>query len=120
VSRTVYERYGGFAAISRIVLDFYDRLLDHDDLGPYFEDIDMSRIVDHQTKFISMLLGGPASFGDDHLRAVHRRLNVTAAHFEALADLLDQTLADHGLDRADVDLVVGEFRRRRALVVQEA
>jgi hemoglobin len=120
VGKSVYERYGGFASISRVVLDFYDRMLDHDDLGPYFEDIDIARIVDHQTKFVSMLLGGPASFGDEHIRAVHRRLGISPGDFEAMATLLDQTLSDHGLARDDVDHVVGEFRRRRELVVREA
>jgi hemoglobin len=55
------ERYGGFPTLSRIVMDFYDRVIDSDVLGPFFEDVDMRRLVDHQTKFVAWLMGGPAS-----------------------------------------------------------
>ena len=31
MERTVYERYGGFSQVSRVVLDFYNRLLEDDE-----------------------------------------------------------------------------------------
>ena len=115
--RTVYEKYGGFSQVSRLVMDFYNRLLDDDDLGPYFEDVDMGRIVDHQTKFIATLLGGPASYTDDQIRAVHRHLAIRPDHFDTLKEVLAETLADHGMAPDDIAHVVDEFERRRPLVV---
>jgi hemoglobin len=115
---SVYERVGGFSSVSRIVLDLYDRILDDDDLGPFFEDVDMTRIVDHQTKFIATLLGGPASYTDEQIRGMHRHLAITDPQFDRLAALLAATLADHGLAAADIALVVAEFECRRALVVK--
>ena len=47
--QTLYEKYGGFSQGSKIVLSFYDTLLDNDEIGPSFDDADMSRIVDYQT-----------------------------------------------------------------------
>jgi hemoglobin len=117
MTQSLFDKYGGFAQISRIVLDFYERLLDDDALGPFFEQIDIARIVDHQTKFIAMLLGGPSSFTDAQLRQVHRHLTIETAHFDRLAQILAETLADHGFDPPDVDLVVAEFERRRDLMV---
>lgn len=114
---SVYEKYGGFAKISRVVLDFYDRLLDDDDLGPYFDDIDLGRVVDHQTKFVAALLGGPANYSDAQIRQVHRRLEITPGHFDRLKAILRDTLSDHGLAPEDVAHVVAEFERRRDLVV---
>jgi hemoglobin len=118
MSRSVFERYGGFAQISKVVLDFYDRLLDDDDLGPFFETIDMGRIVDHQTKFIATVLGGPASYTDEQIRQMHRHLAIGPEHFDKLKTVLAETLADHGLAAEDVALVVEEFERRRDLVVR--
>jgi hemoglobin len=118
MSRTVFERYGGFARISKIVLDFYERLLDDDDLGPFFEEIDMGRIVDHQTKFIATVLGGPASYTDEQIRQMHRHLAIGPVHFERLKVVLAETLADHGMAAEDVVLVVEDFERRRDLVVR--
>ena len=48
--QTLYEKYGGFSNVSKIVFAFYDTLLDDDDIGPFFDDIDMAKMVDHQTK----------------------------------------------------------------------
>ena len=62
MSDTLYQKYGGFGAISRVVIDFYDRLLDSETVGDYFDNVDMKRLIDHQTKFIAYLLGGPADY----------------------------------------------------------
>jgi hemoglobin len=118
MEKTVYERYGGFASVSRVVLDFYDRLLDEEELGAFFEDVDMAGMVDHQTKFIATLLGGPASYTDDQIRAVHRHLAIRDADFDRLREILAETLADHGFAAADVAHVTAEFERRRGLVVK--
>lgn len=50
---TMFERYGGFANVSKIVMSFYDKVLDSDVIGDYFEDVDMWALIDHQTKFIA-------------------------------------------------------------------
>lgn len=67
MTATLFQKYGGFASISRVVLTFYDKALDSDQIGGFFDDIDMPRLVDHQTKFIASLLGGPASYSDERL-----------------------------------------------------
>lgn len=117
---TLFERCGGFAFLSKVVMDFYDRVLDHDTLGAYFADIDMRALVDHQTKFMATVTGGPASYTDEALRAVHARLRIDADSFDAMLALLRETLQDHDLADQDVAAVVGEFRRRRPAIVAEA
>lgn len=116
--RTLYEKYGGFSQVSKIVLSFYDTLLDNDEIGPFFDDVDMSRIVDHQTKFIASLLGGPAAYTDNQLRQLHSHLAITDAHFDELETVLSGTLSQHGMAEEDVQLVVAEFEKRRPLIVR--
>lgn len=117
MEQTLFQKYGGFSKVSRIVLDLYDRLLDDDDVGPFFDEVDMARIVDHQTKFVSSLLGGPASYTDDQISKMHRHLAINARHFDTLAEILAETLADHGVEPEDVEAVVQAFEARRKLVV---
>ena len=114
---TLFEKYGGFAKISKVVISFYDRLLDSDSVGPFFDEIDMAKMVDHQTKFIASLLGGPAAYTDDQLRQVHARLDINNAHFDELKSVLSATLAEHGFAPDDTDAVLEEFERRRGLIV---
>ncbi len=115
--QTLFEKYGGFSSVSKIVLDFYDTLLDSDDIGPFFDDIDMSRMVDHQTKFVASLLGGPASYADGQLKQLHSHLDIENSHFDELKVVLKGTLEDHGVEAVDVDAVLKEFENRRELIV---
>jgi len=114
---TLFDKYGGFSSVSKIVLDFYDTLLDSDDIGPFFDDIDMSRMVDHQTKFIASLLGGPASYTDRQLKQLHSHLDIQDSHFDELKAVLQNTLLEHGVETSDIAAVLQEFENRRGLIV---
>jgi hemoglobin len=115
--KTIYERCGGFATVRKIVSDFYDRVLDEDSLSPHFEHVDMARLVDHQTKFMSYLLGGPASFSDDHLQRVHQHLDISLGEFDQIVDVLTETLEDHGIEKEDLASVEQMLRQRESIIV---
>lgn len=115
--RTLFEKYGGFSQISKVVLSFYDTLLDSDEIGPFFDDVDMAKMVDHQTKFIASLLGGPASYTDQQLQRLHAHLDINDSHFDELKVVLKGTLSDHGIESGDVDAVLQEFENRRGMIV---
>ena len=114
---TIYERTGGFPKVRRIVSAFYDRALDSPLLAHHFEHIDMPRLIDHQTRFVAFLMGGPASYSDDHLQRVHARLRITHAEFEEMAELLCETLEDFDVAADDVATVDRELRKREHIVV---
>ena len=115
--QTLFEKYGGFSRISRVVLSFYDTLLDSDDIGPFFDEVDMSRMVDHQAKFLASLLGGPASYTDNQLRQLHSHLAIKDSHFDELKVVLSETLEKHGFAAEDIGAVLQEFENRRTLIV---
>lgn len=117
MAETIFERYGGFAQVSRVVSSFYDRVLDSVVLEPYFVNIDMRRLIDHQTKFIASLMGGPASFTNEHLGRVHARLRITDEAFDEMALLLRETLEDFDFDETDIATVHGGVTSRRTFIV---
>ena len=114
---SMFDRYGGFATVRMIVSSFYDKVLDSDRLHRFFVDIDMRALVDHQTKFVASLMGGPASYCDETLRRVHERLGITHADFAESAVLLRETLEEFDVDLQDIDQVCYEFQRREAYIV---
>ncbi len=114
---TIFERCGGFAKVSRIVMAFYDKALESDIIGGYFEDVDLARLIDHQTKFIASVMGGPISISDDQLQRAHAGLGIDEVEFAEMVSLLEQTFSEFGLDRADVDRVIAQVRRRAPLVI---
>lgn len=117
MAQTIFERCGGFASVRKIVSEFYDKLLDSDTLAPYFANTNMRTLIDHQTQFISMVMGGPGTMSDDVLRRVHAHLNISKQHFLEMTELLTETLEDFDLDDMDVRHVEEEILRREPLIV---
>ena len=46
MEQSLFEKYGGFATIHKVVEHFYDGVLDNDILSPHFESVDMSQLID--------------------------------------------------------------------------
>jgi hemoglobin len=113
---SMFQRLGGFAKVRKIVSELYDRLLDSE-LERYFHGVDVRRLIDHQTKFIASIMGGPASFSDEHLQRAHEHLGISHADFRLMAELLSETLADFGLDPAEIQFVMQEVALRQQSVV---
>jgi hemoglobin len=116
--QSIYERHGGFPTIRRVVAEFYERVLDDDKLAPHFEHVDMPRLIDHQTRFISFLTGGPAAeYSNDHLERVHARRHITLEEFNRMVELLTETLEDFDFTADDVATVRRELRKREPAIV---
>jgi hemoglobin len=116
----MFERYGGFASVSKIVMAFYDKALDSDIIGVYFEDVDIRALIDHQTKFIAHVMGAPASYSNDALRTIHERHRIDRAAFDEMAKLLRETLEDFALEPSDVDTIMVQIRDRAPFIVHHA
>jgi len=114
---TIFDRCGGYVRVAQIVLAFYDRVLQSQRLRKIFIDTDMRRLVDHQAKFMSAIMGGPKSYTDEEISAVHRSLPIDDLMFDEMARLLRMTLSDFRLDEEDLRFVLVEFQSRRPLVV---
>lgn len=114
---TIFERYGGFGTVSKIVMAFYDKVLESDVAGPYFEDVDMRSLIDHQTRFVAQVMGGPAEYSNDMLQAVHARHRIDRAAFDEVVMLLKETLEDFGVDSGDVRTIVDDVKSRAAYIV---
>lgn len=118
MAQSIYDRYGGFPVIRKIVSEFYDVALDSPVLGHHFEDVNVKRLIDHQTRFISFLLGGPVtSYTDEHLERVHARLGITLDEFEEMIALLIETVEDNGITSDDAAQIERELRKRQPSIV---
>lgn len=117
VSTSLFEHYGGFAKISRVVSEFYDRMLESPNLASYFENTNMRRLVDHQTKFIASLMGGPAEYSNEALERAHARLNIDQASFDEMVKLLSETLEDFDFDDTDIKTLASEMRSRSKFII---
>ena len=115
--KSIFERYGGFTNVSKVVMSFYDKILDSSVTSPYFADTDMKRLIDHQTKFIATIMGGPASYSNEHVEKVHERLGITEVAFIEAMELLRETLEDHNFQEDDIETVEDEMMSYKNFVV---
>ena len=118
MGQTIFEKLGGFSAVSNVVMDFYEEVLDSDIVGDFFENTDMTKQIDHQTKFISSLLGGPASYTNEQLRKVHGHLRIQPEHLEEVLLLLDRALEKNGVNAQDRQFVANEMESRRMFILE--
>lgn len=114
---SLFEKYGGFAKVSRVVSAFYDKALDSPILAPYFTGIDMRRLIDHQIKFMAQAMGGPASYSDQELERIHAKLQINNDAFDEMTALLREALEDFAVADEDVDAVCRQITARRNLIV---
>lgn len=113
----MFEKYGGFSTCRKIVSAFYDQMLDSPVLSHHFVGIDMARLIDHQTKFVTFIMGGPAHVSDEHLAKAHRPLRISGAEFTEMTEILRDALEDHDLEPEDVAFIIQEVRKRSHLIV---
>ena len=117
MTESLYDKLGGFSMLQKVVLDFYDRVLDDPDLSPFFAEVEMAALVDHQTKFLASLLGGPASYTDQQLHDIHASMAIGSDHFYSIVEILGDTLEGHGVDQHDIDQVRSALLVRKAYLV---
>jgi len=86
-------------------------------MSPYFANTDMKLLIDHQTKFIAFLMGGPASFADEHPERIHRHMNIDREAFDEMVSLLTETLEDFEFTDEDIAMVGKELERRAPLII---
>ena len=106
MSETLFDKYGGFTTFSSVVSKFYRKILDSDELAPYFEGINMERLMSHQTNFIATALGGPPTNEAIDLKKVHAPFNITIPHFDEIADLLSESLEESGVSDDDNNTIM--------------
>ena len=114
---SMFERYGGFASVSKIVMAFYDKILDSDVAGPYFEDVDMKALIDHQTKFVAQVMGGPVEYTKEVLQSVHAKHHIDKKAFDEVASLMKETLEDFDLETNDIKKIMGEITSHSPYII---
>jgi len=117
---SIFDRCGGFAIVGNIVMAFYEKILESEITAPYFNGVDMPTLIVHQTRFVSSIMGGPASYSDEALEHKHRGLNVTDEAFDEMARLFRQTLEGFALSDDDVKALMMEIDSRRGIIVAAA
>ena len=106
MNQTLYDKYGGFPTISAIVSAFYEQIGEQESLERFFRGSDMAKLLDHQTKFLCKVLGGPDNYEGRSLKPAHLNLGIDQKSYMLVGSILQQTLENAGVEAADVATIM--------------
>ncbi|MBX9726222.1 MAG: group 1 truncated hemoglobin [Rickettsiales bacterium] len=119
MSKSLFERIGGKGVVQNTVVKMYDKILNDEELAPFFENINVNALRHSQTAFVTFAFGGPNDYTGANLRAAHKKTvaqGLSDKHFDRVAahlksamqelnipsDLINEALAILETTRADV------------------
>jgi hemoglobin len=115
---SLYQKYGGNAAISRLVADFYREVLARPHLKAYFAGVPLPRLIQHQVRFLSHVLGQtPSAYNGRTMAAAHGRLQISAQDFAEVGQILSDTLAKAGMEAEDLRAVMADVASLQSAIV---
>ncbi|KRE21003.1 group 1 truncated hemoglobin [Agromyces sp. Soil535] len=113
----IYDQLGGPDGLRTAVTVFYNRITADEELGPWFEGVDLDRLKAHQRAFLTAAFGGPQVFSGRGLREAHADLAITDAAFDGMVTTLLRSLADLGVPKEAVGAVGERLEGARADIV---
>jgi hemoglobin len=121
MTEDLYELVGGRATLNAAIDVFYKRVLEDDELRPFFKRVDMAHLRSRQVMFVSMLLGGRVYTGkglqDAH--ALSRDHGLNSSHFDLFLEHFRAALEEVGV-KADVSGKVATLlERKRATILDD-
>lgn len=119
-SQTLFQKYGGYERVFKVVSLFYEKILADEAVSDFFDDVDMEGLIRHQTNFVGMVLGGPANqYTGRDLKAAHQGLSISHEHFNRVAEHLQSSLVECGFESSDIDTIMAVVASRRPDIVSQ-
>lgn len=112
---SIYDELGGLEAITSIVERMYEHILADERLAPYFDESNIESLINHQSRFIAMVAGGPEYH--DHIAKTHAHMNLRDEHFDAVLAYFHTALAEHGVADEYSHQLKSQLQQYRASVV---
>lgn len=114
----LFTKYGGTAAISRIVANFYGVVLTRPHLKSYFDGVPLQRLIQHQIRFISQVMGQtPSAYNGRRMHEAHGRLKISAADYAEVSAILASVLQQAGMEEADLQTVMAAVANLQSDIV---
>ncbi|MGH8914282.1 MAG: group I truncated hemoglobin [Acidimicrobiia bacterium] len=112
------DRYGR-VRLAQLVASFYADVLRSERLAHYFQHVPMAGLLEHQSMFMVMVMGGPTAFTPEDIEQVHRHLRISEDDFEEMLRLLEKSLLDYEVTLTDAAYVVEGYRKLQRHVVSD-
>ena len=95
MEKSLYERLGGYGAISAVVNDFAEKLFTDPQVGPFFKGMGTDTrksFIQKNINLVCNVTGGPCKILSRPAKTVHAGLGITEADFNVVVNHLVDTL----------------------------
>ena len=95
MEKSLYERLGGYEAISAVVNDFAPKLFNDPQVGPFFKGMGTDTrqsFIQKNINLVCNVTGGPCKIISRPAKTVHAGLGITEAEFNIVVNHLVDTL----------------------------
>lgn len=106
---TVFRDMGGKPGIKKVVDDFLTIVVADPRIKDTFEGADMEHLASMLTDQFCMLTGGPCKYDGKSMQEVHDGMNLTNAHFNALAEGLQDAMIRNGIPYSAQYALIGKL-----------
>ena len=93
----LYQQLGGQRGLVTLMDDFMVRLLADPRMNPFFKDTDQKHIKEELVAQFCEVSGGPCRRNGPDMKKAHSGIDVTKANFNALVEVLQQSMDAQGV-----------------------
>ena len=101
--------FGGQPGLVRIVDTLMEKLLAHDQMRPFFIDVDRQRVKDKLVEQFCAELGGPCVYTGKDMRTAHAKQDIRMSDYLVLVGLLQEAMDQHRVPFADQNRLLAEL-----------
>ena len=119
--KTLYERLGGYDAISAVADDLLPRLENDTQLGRFWAnrgDDGIAREKQLLVDYLCASAGGPMLYTGRDMLTSHKGMNITESDWQVLIDHLKATLSELQVPQQEQDDVLGFINSTKADIVE--
>lgn len=93
----LFDALGQQAGIRTLMEDFAQRLKADARIGHQFQETNLTQLASQLTDQVCQLAGGPCVYKGPDMKEAHANMDVTRAHFNALVEVLQQSMDARGV-----------------------
>jgi len=117
---SLFDKYGGVPAVTRIVREFHERLMRRPNLRRYFEEMEVEQVIQHHIAYVSYALGKPnQDFTMTKIHSQHMQAGVTKASYNQIMEIFFSALEDEGVTPLDIEIVEQTLTEVRGEIVSK-
>ena len=117
---SLFERLGGAKGVAQLVEQMYSRVQQDPELAPFFEKVQMDRLVRMQFQFMASALDGPEQYTGAELTEIHRGRGITGHHFARFCRHFADAAEAAGASPRDIDDALGRLATYKDKITGDA